>query len=506
MTTIVTTNSTSTTNVSSNDPVVIVDAVLVANVGIAYLEALGPTTPIELTITENALVSGAGGSGTTFGIKAMKKTIIANHGTIEGDVGIAFNIGNHTLQFGATETAINSGTIRASGTGHGAIEESVTDAAFDQIIVNSGLIVGDVALMLGLGNNRVQNTGTLTGLAGDAITTSTGADSVQNGGTIEGAIRLGDGANGLDNSGRIGGLIETGAGGDNLSNSGVVTGSVTLGVGSTAGEGGDSISNTGTIGGAVTLGGGAGSVDNLGTLLQLALGVGGDTVFNAGTISRGVTDLGGDDALTNTGILRAISGVAVDLAGGADRLVNGGKIVGDVALGDGTDIYDGRQGKVSGDVRGEAGADILRGGNSSDALFGGDGDDQLAGGGGSDLLAGGLGNDALNGGAGDDSFLFDSALNPKTNVDHITRFKVDDDVIQLDNAVFAKLLKTGTLGAGLFHESATGKAHDKTDRVIYETDTGKIVYDSNGSKAGGAVLFAIVDKGLDLSAANFEIV
>ena len=40
---------------------------------------------------------------------------------------------------------------------------------------------------------------------------------------------------------------------------------------------------------------------------------------------------------------------------------------------------------------------------------------------------------------------------------------------------------------------------------MYETDTGKLFFDSNGSAAGGAVQFAEASPGLALSAKHFSI-
>ncbi|WP_394889485.1 hypothetical protein ACG873_30025 [Mesorhizobium sp. AaZ16] len=38
----------------------------------------------------------------------------------------------------------------------------------------------------------------------------------------------------------------------------------------------------------------------------------------------------------------------------------------------------------------------------------------------------------------------------------------------------------GTLLAGEFISNASGTAQDADDRIIYETDTGRVWYDSNG--------------------------
>ena len=46
------------------------------------------------------------------------------------------------------------------------------------------------------------------------------------------------------------------------------------------------------------------------------------------------------------------------------------------------------------------------------------------------------------------------------------------------------------LSLASFWKSTTGLAHDSNDHIIYETDTGWLNYDSNGSAAGSAVHIA----------------
>ena len=141
----------------------------------------------------------------------------------------------------------------------------------------------------------------------------------------------------------------------------------------------------------------------------------------------------------------------------------------------------------------------------ADKLYGGNHSNQLFGGAGNDLLDGGLGADRLSGGAGRDTFLFDSKLGGG-NVDRITDFVVADDTIRLENAVFAKILGTGTLTAGQFVANESGHAQDANDRVIYETDTGKLFYDRNGSADGGAVQFATLSPHLAITHSDFFVI
>ena len=78
-------------------------------------------------------------------------------------------------------------------------------------------------------------------------------------------------------------------------------------------------------------------------------------------------------------------------------------------------------------------------------------------------------------------FAFTRGLNASTNVDTINDFAVDD-TIRLSKAIFAAL-PTGTLAAAAFASNTTGIAGDASDRIIYETDTGKIFYVMNTHNA-----------------------
>ncbi|MBX3568959.1 MAG: calcium-binding protein [Rhizobiaceae bacterium] len=133
-------------------------------------------------------------------------------------------------------------------------------------------------------------------------------------------------------------------------------------------------------------------------------------------------------------------------------------------------------------VNGNAGANMLRGYA---------GDDTINGGAGADRISGGLGNDILAGNAGADIYYFSYALNGTTNVDTIKGFS-SIDLINLSSSIFTKAGSAGALAAGAFWASADGKAHDASDRIIWETDTGRLYYDSDGTGAAARVLFAVV--------------
>ncbi len=116
------------------------------------------------------------------------------------------------------------------------------------------------------------------------------------------------------------------------------------------------------------------------------------------------------------------------------------------------------------------------------------------------MIYGGAGNDRLAGGAGYDNFVFNTAISAATNVDTVTDFNVLQDTIRLENAMMPGLgSHLGTLFSAAFWKSTTGLAHDSNDRIIYETDTGWLNYDSNGSAAGGGVHIAKLAPNLALS-------
>jgi serralysin len=131
---------------------------------------------------------------------------------------------------------------------------------------------------------------------------------------------------------------------------------------------------------------------------------------------------------------------------------------------------------------------------------------EVRGGAGNDILDGGLGNDTLFGGNGNDAFIFKSTLGAN-NVDRILDFNAANDSIHLENAVFRALPATGTLSAAAFTYGTA--AADATDRVIFDSNTGALYYDADGTGAAAAMQFATLDPaGFSgtLSAATFLVV
>jgi Ca2+-binding RTX toxin-like protein len=147
-------------------------------------------------------------------------------------------------------------------------------------------------------------------------------------------------------------------------------------------------------------------------------------------------------------------------------------------------------------INGNGGNNILTGSAFADQINGGSGNDTLNGGGLSDTL---------DGGAGNDFFRFADTVSA-SNIDTILNYSVADDRIQLDNAYFTELLDGG-LPASAFTANASGLATTAAQRIIYETDTGKLFYDSNGSAGGGTYQqFAQLSAGLAMTAGEFFVI
>lgn len=100
---------------------------------------------------------------------------------------------------------------------------------------------------------------------------------------------------------------------------------------------------------------------------------------------------------------------------------------------------------------------------------------------------GGQRNDKLYGGSGKDWFVFNTTSHKSLNKDSIMDFKVVNNGIRLENAIFAKLgSRTGTMKESMFWTNSTGKAHVRDDRTIYDKNSGVLYYDADGSGKGRA--------------------
>ncbi len=148
---------------------------------------------------------------------------------------------------------------------------------------------------------------------------------------------------------------------------------------------------------------------------------------------------------------------------------------------------------------GNDGKDTVLGSSGTDSIYGGRGRDVLSGQTGNDSINGGLDNDRLAGGTGDDRFVFDNL----SSQDTIADFRVKHDRIVLIQNVF-KGLDAGKLESSEFVRSSS--ARDAADRIIYDTATGHVSFDQDGTGAIGAVTFAKISTGLSLTASDFLVI
>jgi Ca2+-binding RTX toxin-like protein len=205
------------------------------------------------------------------------------------------------------------------------------------------------------------------------------------------------------------------------------------------------------------------------------------------------------------------NGIDIVYAGGGDDNLSGsgsddiirGQTGNDILQGDdGDDILLGEAGNDL--FRGSNGDDYLSGGSGNDTFYGDAGDDEIDGMMGDDTLVGGAGNDALRGGTGADRFNF---YNPSLEgTDIIEDFNVATDKIGIyvgntgSGFTNSGLTADAPIAATQFH---TGEnAASASDRFIYDTTTGKLFFDSDGTGAIAQMQVARLSPGLTLSNLN----
>jgi Ca2+-binding RTX toxin-like protein len=157
---------------------------------------------------------------------------------------------------------------------------------------------------------------------------------------------------------------------------------------------------------------------------------------------------------------------------------------------------------IAGSAHVESMKTILSGATTAINLTGNEFGQYLFGNDGANVINGKGGRDTLTGIQGDDTFVFDSALT-SANADWILDFNVVDDIIHLDNSVFTGLV-AGALGAAAFHIGVAGA--DALERIIYNSDTGTLLFDGDGNGAGQAPKFASLSENLDLTSSDFFVV
>ncbi|MGF2037014.1 MAG: beta strand repeat-containing protein [Nostoc sp. CmiVER01] len=175
----------------------------------------------------------------------------------------------------------------------------------------------------------------------------------------------------------------------------------------------------------------------------------------------------------------------------------------------------------------------ISGTNYDDLIVGNNGNDTLSGEGGNDTIIGGAGNDTLiassysgnsilYGGEGNDSlsfnnytFIFETASSTTTSIfgfnsynegiDSIDGFNTTNQLIQVSAVGFGGGLSSGSLKANQFTIGTS--ATTNTQRFIYNSATGGLFFDQDGSACGFTqVKFAQLSTGLSLTENNFVVV
>jgi Ca2+-binding RTX toxin-like protein len=258
---------------------------------------------------------------------------------------------------------------------------------------------------------------------------------------------------------------------------------------------------------------------------SITLAVGGVTLTLAPSWSFGISVQGSE----GTDVIRVHVGAAIHANGGDDYLdlIDGdGRAVG----GSGNDTYRTYSPDAAGIIEtAGGGTDTIRtwsgwltlvdhvenltylgggdfegvGNHAGNRIEGGSGRDEIVGLGGDDALHGGLGLDFLEGGAGADRFVFDTAPSSVRNTDRIMDFAVDD-LIALDRTIFGALPARGAALAGDAFVAGV-RAEDAEDRIVYDRATGNLYYDADGNGAGARIMFAQLDAGTALGAADFQL-
>jgi Ca2+-binding RTX toxin-like protein len=273
------------------------------------------------------------------------------------------------------------------------------------------------------------------------------------------------------------------------------------------------------MGGADTMIGGDGSdtyyVDNLGDLVRE---------------SNSSRTIGGTDTVISTVSHTLASNVEVLHLGGTGAINGTGNTLDNlIYAGIGANILDGKEGTdtlsyadttaAAGTTAGVtlnlaavnsagqatssgvSGKDLVKG---FENLTGSRYNDVLSGTTGANILNGGAGNDTLKGAAGKDTFVFDTALSASGNVDRLADFSVVDDTIELDNAIFTRLVTAGTLDSAYLRVGSA--ALDANDYLVYNKVTGALSYDADGSGSGAAVQFAWLPAGLSPLNTDFFVI
>lgn len=263
---------------------------------------------------------------------------------------------------------------------------------------------------------------------------------------------------------------------------------------------------------------------NTGTLLDIEdaiLGTGshvtGNTLANVLTgneLGNRLVGLNGNDTLNGEGGNDTLTG------GNGDDLLNGGRGNDLMTGGAGNDLYlvsstgdivvelaSGGEDTVRASVTVQLAANVETLELTGTGGIGGTGNalaNMIAGNGAANVLDGRLGADTLTGGLGADTFRFTTAFGVG-NVDTITDFVAGTDRIEIEAGLIGAL-GPGALASANFRASSTGLAQTPQHRILYDTTTGELFFDADGSDSGERILFAVLSAGPGLTHNDFGVI
>ncbi|MEZ2229385.1 MAG: calcium-binding protein [Microcoleus sp.] len=449
-----------------------------------------------LFVTNSTQTSQFGGNVVIIGIE--KTTLLGGAGndSLTGPIG-EFGGGRNSLDGGE-----GNDTIRVFAT-----QDTAQGGAGDDFIVSSTTV--NVQLTSGAQSS-------LPGFAGrNLLDGGVGNDTIVGGFSTDTILGGDDTVPGIGND-NLSGLFSLASGGngdDTISSIGVFSGTSTTSITLDGGLGNDLL--VGNTNPAV-----AASPNNVTITNIMNGGAGNDTVIFGSARDSLTGDAAGDDFIysstsasgfTATGTNKSIT----DFLG--NNVIFGANGNDSISTGSGNDVlFGGPFGLPE-----TGGNDTLISGGGNDTLVGGIGNDYLSGGDGDDSLFGGPGADALIGGAGNDTFYYQ---NPGEGVsfvgggavpaglnsgpDQIEQFIVGQDKLVFDSRGFTELFNTvlseprrlPSLSL-LIKDPGLGEYVDQpgpigaSGLVVYESDTGRLLYDRDGIGGARAVhLATIVNK------------
>jgi len=242
--------------------------------------------------------------------------------------------------------------------------------------------------------------------------------------------------------------------------------------------------------------------DGLKPVGQNIVGTGADEILVGTAWGDTIEALGGSDSAFGLGgadFLSGGDGADFLYGAGGDDVLEGGNQDDTLWGGGGHDALSGDGGNDI--LYGELGDDRLSGGDGHDGLDAGDGDDRLEGDAGQDSLAGGDGADVLSGGLDADFFHIHSA---SSGADEITDFASGTDKILIWASGFGGGLVAG--GAVSLVSGTNPTPSAAAGQFLYDSDDGRLLWDSDGTGSGSAVLVATLSSVPPLDASDFLVV